>query len=306
MNRNNISLSDYLAVLTLRRTGTFRTAAEALKMSPSALSRQVAALEERLKVRLFDRDTRNVSLTASGEVFARIAERMVNTADDAQAEFDAHLSARHGQLTIAGLPSVTAALLPGILRRFAQRHPQIDLKIIDALSESVIEVVESGRAEIGFTAGTGSTRSRLSFQPVTDDRFLAIGAPDGPLAEDRLYDWGELVEMPFIAMAQGTSVRELLDSACLRLDRPLSPRFEVAHLATAGAFVAAGLGITALPELTLAVLPTDRLVRREIRDFGMRRRIGLVRQPGRSLSPAAAAFMQVLAEEQTQAEPPTS
>lgn len=297
MKRNNISLADYQAVLMLQRTGGLRTAAEALRLSPSALSRQVSALEERLGTRLFDRDTRNVVLTASGAVLARIAERMVNTAEDAQSEFDAHLSARHGQLTIAGLPSVTAALLPRILRRFTMEYPQIDLKIVDALSESVIEVVESGRADIGFTAGTGITRSRLAFQPVTEDVFLAIGAPDGPLAEDRAYTWAELVEMPFIAMAQGTSVRELLDSACLRLGRPLSPRFEVAHLATAGAFVASGLGITALPELTLAVLPTERLIRREIKGFGIRRRIGLVRQPGRTMSPAARAFMAVFTRE---------
>lgn len=296
MKRNNVSLADYMAVLTLQETGSFRAAAEELRLSPSALSRQVSGLEAQLDTKLFDRDTRNVSLTASGAVFARIAERMVNAAEDAHAEFDAHLSARHGQLTIAGLPSVTAALLPEILRQFTTRHPDIDVKVIDALSESVIDVVESGRAELGFTAGTVSTRSRLAFQPLMNDAFVAIGAPDGPLQEDREYDWSELVEMPFIAMAKGTSVRELLDSACLRLDRPLSPRFEVAHLATAGAFVAEGLGITALPELTLPVLPTERLVQRSIKDFGARRRIGLVRQAGRSLSPAASAFLKVLAQ----------
>ncbi|WP_278923939.1 MULTISPECIES: LysR family transcriptional regulator [Pseudophaeobacter] len=296
MKRNNMSLSDYTAVLTLQETGSFRAAAETLRISPSALSRHISALEDQLGTRLFDRDTRNVRLTTSGAVLARIAARMVHTAQDAYAEFDAHLSARHGQLTIAGLPSVTAAFLPQVLRRFTSKYPDIDLKIIDALSESVIEVIETGRAEIGFTAGTLSTRSRLAFQPVMDDAFVAIGAPDGPLAEDRTYDWSELVEMPFIAMAQGTSVRELLDSACLRLNRPLSPRFEVAHLATAGALVAEGLGITALPELTLPILPTERLVQRSIIGFGARRRIGLVRQTGRSLSPAASAFLEVLLE----------
>ncbi|WP_339763830.1 LysR family transcriptional regulator [uncultured Sulfitobacter sp.] len=303
MKRNNMSLSDYTAVLTLQEAGSFRAAAENLRMSPSALSRQISALEDQLGTRLFDRDTRNVKLTASGAVLARIAARMVNTAQDAYAEFDAHLSARHGQLTIAGLPSVTAAFLPQVLRRFTSKYPDIDLKIIDALSESVIEVIETGRAEIGFTAGTLSTRSRLAFQPVMDDAFVAIGAPDGPLQEDRAYDWSELVEMPFIAMAQGTSVRELLDSACLRLNRPLSPRFEVAHLATAGALVAEGLGITALPELTLPVLPTERLVQRSIIGFGARRRIGLVRQTGRSLSPAASAFLEVLSETPVKAKP---
>jgi DNA-binding transcriptional LysR family regulator len=296
MERNNASLADYMAVLALRETGSFRAAAQELQLSPSALSRQVSTLERKLNTRLFDRDTRNTSLTTSGAVFAQIAERMVNTAKDAHAEFDAHMSASHGQLTIAGLPSVTAALLPAILRRFTSEHSGIDLKIIDGLSENVIEAVETGRAEIGFTEGTISTRSRLAFQPLLDDAFVAIGARDGPLHEDRAYAWAELVEMPFIAMAQGTSVRELLDSACLRLNRPLSPWFEVAHLATAGALVAEGLGVTALPELTLAVLPSERLVQRTIKDFGARRRIGLVRQSGRSLSPAASAFLEVLSQ----------
>ena len=105
--------------------------------------------------------------------------------------------------------------------------------------------------------------------------------------------------MPFIAMAQGTSVRELLDGACLRLGQPLSPRFEVAHLATAGALVAEGLGVSALPELTLPVLRTDRLIRRPIRDFGAKRRIGLVRRTGRSLTPAAQAFLTHVTRETT-------
>lgn len=289
--RNIPTLSDFRAVLALRDAGSFRAAAEGLGLSTSALSRQLAALETRLGTRLFDRDTRNVTPTTSGRSFARLAERMINTADDVMAEFDAHVSASHGRLTIAGLPSVTAGLLPGLLASFTEAHPNIDLRIIDALSGSVVEAIETGRADIGFTAGTVSTRMRLAFQPLLDDIFVAVGAPTGPLAEDRAYGMAELVEMPFIAMEAGTSVRELLDGACQRAGRALAPRFEVAHLATAGALVAEGLGITVLPTLTLPVLPTDRLVRRAIRDFGAKRRIGLVRPSGRSLSPAAIAFL---------------
>jgi DNA-binding transcriptional LysR family regulator len=296
MNRINISLTDYMAVLDLRETGSFRAAAQKLQLSPSALSRQISSLEIKLGTRLFDRDTRNIRLTASGEVFARIAERMVNAAKDAQTEFNAHLSARQGQLTIAGLPSLTVAILPKILCRYTSLYPKIDLKVIDALSDKVIEAVETGQAEIGLTAGTVSTRSKLDFQPLLEDAFVAIGSPDGPLQEDRDYEWSELVEMPFIATALGTSVRELIDGACLSLNRPLTPRFEVAHLATAGAFVAQGLGVTVLPKLTLAILPKERLIQRKLNGFVLRRRIGLVQKSGRFPSPAATSFMNVLSE----------
>jgi DNA-binding transcriptional LysR family regulator len=129
--RNSPSLTDYRIVLTLKDQGSFRTAAETLGMSPSALSRQLAALEAQLGVRLFDRDTRNVSPTVSGRAFARLAERMLNTAEDVMAEFDSHLSASRGRFT---MPSVTAGLLPSLLKSFAEIYPGIDLRIVDALS----------------------------------------------------------------------------------------------------------------------------------------------------------------------------
>ncbi|MEC7258187.1 MAG: LysR family transcriptional regulator [Pseudomonadota bacterium] len=291
MKHNTPDLFDYRVVQALVQGGSFRAAADVLGMSPSALSRHVAALESRLGCRLFDRDTRNVAPTTSGQALARLAERMLNTAEDVRAEFDAHLSASRGRLTIAGLPSVTAGLLPGLLASFTRDHPDIDLRILDALSGSVVEAIEAGRADIGFTAGTVTARMRLAFQPLLDDPFVAVGAPTGPLAEPRTYTMAELTRLPFIAMELGTSVRELLDGACQRIGTTLAPRFEAAHLATAGALVAEGMGITILPRLTLPVLPMDRLVERQIADFGAKRRIGLVRQSGRSLSPAATAFL---------------
>ncbi len=290
----NPTLADFRAVTALAETRSFRAAADVLGLSPSALSRQITGLESRLGTRLFDRDTRNVDATATGIVLTDIARRILNTLEDGMLELDAHVSARRGRLTIAGLPSVTQALLPRLLQTFTNAHPEVDLRIIDALSGGVIEAVESGVADLGFTAGTLSARSRLDFHPILNDEFVAIGHADGPLSEDRAYDWAEIVAMPFIAMAEGTSVRELVDGACLRIGASLSPRFEVAHLATAGSLVSAGLGVTALPTLTLPVLNMGGLIRRDITDFGARRRIGLVRRSGRTLSPSAAAFFQLV------------
>lgn len=294
MELTNTTLSDFRAVMALIDAGTFRGAAERLGLSPSALSRQITGLETRLGVRLFDRDTRNVHTTASGAAFGRVARRMLYTVEDGMAEFEAYVSSRQGRLTIAGLPSVTAGLLPRLIGAFSVEHPGIDLRILDALSGSVLEAVESGIADLGFAAGTVSTRSRMHFEPLLDDEFVAIGHPEGPLAENRGYAWAEILEMPVIAMAEGTSVRELIDGACLRHGTSLSPRFEVAHLATAGALVSAALGVTALPTMTLPVLNMANLIQRPITDFGAKRRIGLVRRTGRTLSPPAAAFTELV------------
>ena len=297
VERNSPTLDDYRAALRVLREGSFRAAADALGTSPSALSRQIAAVERLLGARLFDRHTRRVAATPQGVAFARVAERVVNTADAGVEEFEAFLSLRRGRLTIAGLPSVSAGLLPPLLRRFTAEHPDVDLRILDALSEGVLHAVEMGEADLGFAAGTPAARSRLSFHPLVDDEFVALGTPDGPLAEDRAYAWREMTSMSFVAMARGTSVRELVDTVCTRLGRSLEPRFEVSHLATAGALVAQGLGVTALPALTLPMLHVDPLVRRPLADFGAVRRIGLVWRSGHTLSPAAQAFLALVRDE---------
>ncbi|SCY93386.1 LysR substrate-binding domain-containing protein [Paracoccus tibetensis] len=158
----------------------------------------------------------------------------------------------------------------------------------------MVASVARGEADLGFTAGTVGTRDQLSFQALLDDPFVAVGPTGGLLAENRPYALSDLIRMPFIAMAPGTSVRELLDGACARIGRQLEPHFEVSHLATAGALVAQGLGVSALPRLTLPVLGSRDLLIRPIADFGASRRIGLVWRSGRTLSPPARAFLKLV------------
>lgn len=294
MNHNYPDLRDCRAFMSVYRHQSFRRAAEEIGLSPSALSRQIVALEETVGARLFNRDTRNVFPTDQGAAFATVAERLLNVAGLEMSDFQAYLSARHGRLVIAGLPSVTAGLLPRLLTHFKTAHPNVDVRVLDALSDSVLHAVENGEADIGFTAATVSPRSRLSFLRLLEDRFIAIGTPDSALAEDRPYSWQEVVQMPFIAMATGTSVRELVDWACQRIGHPLEPQYEVSHLATAGALVSEGLGITALPHLTLPVLGNWGLIQRPIKDFGTERRIGLIWRAGQVLSPSASAFLNIV------------
>ena len=294
MKRINVDLFELQAFARLAELRSFRAAAEELGLSSSALSRLVARVEDKLRARLFDRDTRNVALTPQGETLQHLTGRILNEAAAALTEFDAYLAARRGRVALAGLPSVTASLLPLLVARFAADHPDVEISIIDALSDGVMAAVLEGRADMGFTAGALDSSGRLSFRPLLEDSFVAIGHPDGPLAEDRVYVWREFTEQPFIAMARGTSVRAFTDAACAQAGLAVRPRFEVAHLATAGALVTAGLGSTALPSLTLPVLGRGPFAVRRLEGPPMVRRIGLVQATGRTLSPVAWAFYHLL------------
>ena len=294
MKRINVDLAELQAFIRLAECCSFRMAAEDLGLSAPALSRLIARVEDRLGTRLFDRDTRNVALTPQGQALEQLTRRILDEAAAALTEFDRYLAAARGRVTLAGLPSVTAGLLPRLVARFAVSHPEVEVAILDALSDGVVAALLEGRADLGFTAGAPDASGRLSFRPLLEDAFLAVGRKDGPLAEERTYSWEELVRQPFIAMAPGTSVRALTDAACAQAGLVLQPRFEVAHLATAGALAAAGLGVAALPSLTLPVLGRSSLVVRELEAPRMVRRIGIVQATGRTPSPAARAFRRLL------------
>jgi LysR family carnitine catabolism transcriptional activator len=301
MKRINVDLFELQAFARLAALRSFRAAAEELGLSGSALSRLIARVEDRLGTRLFDRDTRNVVLTPSGETLQQLTERILNEAATALTEFEAYLAARHGRVALAGLPSVTASLLPRLVAHFIALHPAIEVVIIDALSDGVLAAMLEGRADIGFTAGAVDGSGRLSFKPLLEDDLVAVAPFRGMLVKERPYDWCELTEQPFIAMARGTSVRALTDAACAQAGLAVRPRFEVAHLATAGALVAAGLGVTALPSLTLPVLGRGPFDVRPLAAPRMVRRIGMVQVTGRTMSPAARAFQRLLASTDIQA-----
>lgn len=294
MKRINLDLFELQAFVRLAEFKNFRGAAEAVGLSSSALSRLIARIEDKLDVRLFDRDTRNVELTPQGHRLLELGGRILAETETALDEFDVFLAARRGQLTLAGLPSVTAGLLPPIIARFAADRPDVDVRIFDALSDGVVAALLERRADLGFTAGAVAASDRLAFKPLFEEPFMAVAWAGGPLDEPRSYTWEELVSMPFIAMSPGTSVRALIDSAMAHEGLTLRPRFEVSHLATAGALVAEALGVTALPSLTLPVLGAKGLVVRPLERPTMFRRIGLAYLAGRTLSPSARTFRDLL------------
>ncbi|WP_413205312.1 LysR family transcriptional regulator [Rhodospirillum sp. A1_3_36] len=289
MKRINLDLFELQVFLRLAEARGFGVVAEDVGLSGPALSRMVARIEGRVGARLFDRDTRNVALTPQGVALRRAATRILGETEDAMREFTGFLEAARGRVTLAGLPSVTAGVLPSLVARFTRDHPDVEIHIEDSLSDGVVSAVSEGRADLGFTAGMMDSSDRLSFRPLFQDPFVALGTPEF-LAEDRAYSWMELLGYPFIAMARGTSVRALTEAAVAQTGGMLHARFEVSHLTTAGALVAAGLGVTALPTMTLPVLGRPELVIRSLGSPSMIRRIGLVWATGRTLSPAARAF----------------
>jgi len=294
MKHNSYDFATYRAVQILHKTGGFRAAAQILNLSASALSRLISRIEHDLGTKLFDRDTRNVTITPQGVAFINMAEQITNVSMNAEQEFKTFLAIRSGRLSIAGLPSLTAGVLPRLLKQFSTKNPDIDINILDALSVDVIQAVLQGQADIGFTSGTIAPRELVSFLPLIEDDFVAVCCADGLLAKSRAYELKELIGMPFIAMSPESGVRDSVNAACIQKDLSFTPRYSVSHLATAGALISQGLGISILPTMALPVLGTSDLICRPISDFNFKRRIGIIYKSGKHLSPSASAFLKIV------------
>ena len=287
----NISTRQIDAFLALAAQRNFTRAAAQCHLSQPAFSALIRALEDDLGLRLFDRSTRHVGLTAEGKNFHASALRIRAEVDAALASMRDAAQLRRGRVAIALLPSLAAGWLPGVLAQFHARHPGVELDIADVLSEPCMERVASGRADFALAAIRADT-PELQAEPFCRDGFHLVCRADHPLATRALpagaAQLRALAEWPFIHLARHSSVRQYLEAAF----RPqaMHTLIEVEQLATVTGMVRAGLGISVVPALTLFHFQQPGVVTRPLQLPGLTRQIYLVRRRDQSLSAAAQSL----------------
>lgn len=285
-----LNLRDLQHFLAIADTGSFTEAGAQRALSQPALSRAIRQLEDRLGDRLFLRDGRGTRLSPAGERLLPIANRLVREAELGLEDVSAFIRGTRGRLSLAALPSLAATLLPGPLAAFQAEYPDIDVKILDGLAMNVETAVLEGRADLGLTIRP-LPNVDLDYEELQADLFGAVCASD---CADGVFDtWADLARRPFIAMALRSSVRQATDQAFLQAGASVRPLYECGHLATVGALVARGLGVTALPQLTLPLLPEPDLRWTPLDRPMIKRSVGFVTRPDRR-SPTVDAMIRHL------------
>ena len=283
----NLSSRDLRAVIALIEERNFTRAAERMHLSQSAFSTLIQGVEESLGARLFERSTRNVVLTPEGRLFEQSARRVLTDFDGMLSNFRDHASGRRGRVAIAALPSLAAGWLPGVLAEFRLLYPAIELALVDGLSEQCLASVRSGRVEFAL-ATAGEKDADLATEELCADEFHLVCRKDHPLATQREIRLRDLAAHPFVHLSRNSSVRQHLEAAFH--PTAMQTVLEVEHLATVTGMVAAGIGITVVPALTLFHFDRPDLVVRRLDMKGLTRRILLVRRKNEALSVAAQAL----------------
>ena len=287
----NVSTRQIKAFLALAEHRNFTRAARQCHLSQSAFSTLIRTLEDAISIRLFDRDTRKVELTAEGRLFLDGASRLLEDFRSALEDLGEHAARRRGRVALAALPSLAAGWLPAVLAEFRTRYPGIELDVADELSESCVERVRTGRADFSLAAVRASA-PELRTDPFCSDRFHLVCRADHPLARRRRPALADLAGEPFIHLARSSSVRQHIEAAI----RPaqMNRVMELEQLSTVAGMVRAGLGITVVPALTLFHFQHPDLATRPLNAPGLKREIFVIRRRDRSLSRAAQALLEFL------------
>ena len=304
----NFDLNDLLAFRAVAELSNFRKAAESVHISQPAFSRRIDKLEQALGVRLLERSTRRVSLTAVGRDFARKVEQLLEDLDNTLLGIRGVAATRMGEVTIACVPSTVYYFLSQVIRRYHEAFPKIRVRVFDASANEVLGAVARSEADFGLNF-MGAQEPDIEFKPLLEDRFVAACRRDHPLARKRQVAWSELAQYDFISIAKTSGNRLLLDQALANVAGRPQSIYEAQHVTTQLGLVEAGLGVAAVPSLAMPGADHPLLVSVPLTDPVVTRRVGLIRRKGRSLSPSAQQLYDFLAEMKMgrkQATPPSA
>lgn len=282
----NFDLNDLLAFRAVAELGNFRRAAESVHLSQPAFSRRIDKLEQALGVRLLERTTRRVTLTAVGRDFERKVRELLDDLDSTLLAIRGVAATRMGEVTVSCVPSTVYYYLSEVIRRYRERCPKVRVKVMDAGANEALAAVARGEADFGLNF-IGAQEGELEFKPLVEERFVAACRRDHPLAQSRRVTWAQLGDYDHIAIARSSGNRLLLDQALAGVPNRPQAIYEAQHVTTTLGLVEAGLGVAVVPSMAMPGPDHPLLVSLPLVDPIVTRKVGLIRRRGRPLSPAA-------------------
>ena len=288
-----MEISQLESFLAIVEEHGFSRAAVRLNRTQPAVSQTIRKLEEELGEQLFERSTRDGTLTAAGAVLADYARRLMRLRAEALAALDELRALERGRLTLAANEYTSHVLLP-VLDAYRRSCPQITVVVERSLASRISDALLQRTVELGI----------LSFRPESDaleaiaiyeDDVAFVVDPGHPLAGQAEVSVRELGAQNFIAHSVPSPLRRQVLAVFAACDTPLHMGVELPSLESVKRFVAMGVGIAFLPGLTVArEIERGELVRVPVPELDQRRQLYLVHRRQGILSHAARALLKVL------------
>ncbi|PHQ69946.1 MAG: hypothetical protein COB93_06745 [Sneathiella sp.] len=286
------------AFLRIAETQNFTRAGGLMGLSQPALSLLMSQFEEEIGLKLFHRTTRSVELSKAGLEFLPNAIRISQDVDNSLESLRQTAAVLRGSVHVVSLPSLCSSLLASCVKDFKQSFPEIDMKVEEMAAGPIADAIASGQCDFGIGVLL-EERENIRFVPLFMDKLVLLCTEASPFANKETVQWVDLKSEPMVLMNAVSSVRNLINAACLQNNMVLRNAFEVNFMSTAISFVRAGLGMTILPTTALADFVLDGIRILNIENPVLERSIGLLQRADRLLSPAATQFAKNIRELRT-------
>ena len=272
-------------------TGSFTRAAEHCRVAQPSLSQQISKLEDELGTRLFDRLGRSVQLTDAGRAFLPHARAVLHQAELARSEVDVRRQDTRGTVTVGVIPTIAPYFMPKRIAAFARRFPDATLRIVEETTPVLVESLRSLAIDLAVLSLPLRHRD-FEITPLLTERLCAALPPRHPRAGSASLSLRELRDDRFVLLRDSHCFRGIALDACMRAR--LDPRiaFESGQFSSLLGMVAAGVGVTLVPEMAVDRSAGCRYV--PVSDALASRTIAIARLRGRSLNRVQQAFVKQL------------
>jgi DNA-binding transcriptional LysR family regulator len=245
----------------LAHRGSVTAVAEALWLTPSAVSQQLSALERETHVQLVERAGRGVQLTAAGRLLAEHSERVFEALDAARSALRAFQSQPSGRLRVASFPSVVRVILPRIITRLHARFGDLLIEIEDLEGEQSLDAVRLGHADIAviddLTWEAADRRDGLRRTELFGDPLVVVFAAGHAWAEHSAVPWADLGAVPQVTEQRSSAFARSVEDECRRAGVTPLVHARVHDAGAMLALVESGEVVTVLPLLAVLGQPHD-------------------------------------------------
>jgi LysR family hydrogen peroxide-inducible transcriptional activator len=247
---NSLTLKQLRYVDALARTGHFGRAAEACAVTQPALSMQLRELEAALGLALFERGARQVRPTAFGEQFVSRARDILRAVDELGDLARAAGQGLSGRLRLGVIPTVAPYLLPRLIGDLTREHPELDLHLRETLTSRLVQELAEGRLDAAIVALPVSEPGMEEVALFTEEFVLVRPAAE---AAQPVPTPDRLREMRLLLLEEGHCFRDQALSFCKLQPDPPRELLDGSALSTLVQMVAAGIGVTLIPEMAVPV-----------------------------------------------------
>lgn len=234
-------------LLAIQETGSFTAAAEAVRLSHSAVSIQMKQLEQQLGAALFIKGRRPAVLTPLGEEITDKAREIINQLDDLKSLAGADDVG--GKVTLGFVPTTLQNLLPVALERLREEFPKLQVSVRSGLSDQLVAGVENREIDFAFLSAPVSAHFMVALHEIGAEPLFVVTAKDNT-SQEREADI--LQQNPYIAFSRNTWLGEQISNHLIQQGLSLEPAIELDSMDAIEHLVARGFGVSIVPQRLLA------------------------------------------------------